>query len=133
MSCCCCRCLQPAVMLAPAACQQPPLSTPAQQIGPGQITDDTELALCLADGLAGADPAQAFPADAVAARYAWWFWGSEPFDVGTTCSQDFSVEASGRLGEAMAARASSRSQVRAASREAAPAGHSGRLLPAVQR
>ena len=41
-------------------------------VGPGQFTDDTELALCLARGLAGQAPSQGFPASAVARQYAWW-------------------------------------------------------------
>ena len=40
-------------------------------VGPGQFTDDTELALCLAHGLAGQAPSAGFPADAVAREYAW--------------------------------------------------------------
>ena len=40
-------------------------------VGPGQFTDDTELALCLGHGLAGAAPSAGFPTKAVAAQYAW--------------------------------------------------------------
>lgn len=40
-------------------------------IGPGQFTDDTELALCLGRGLAGAAPSAGFPTKAVAAQYSW--------------------------------------------------------------
>jgi ADP-ribosyl-[dinitrogen reductase] hydrolase len=54
----------------------------AHGVGPGQFTDDGELALCLARGLATAPP-PAFPASAVAAQYAAWLAGPPgPFDVG---------------------------------------------------
>jgi ADP-ribosylglycohydrolase len=41
------------------------------EVGRGQFTDDTELALCLAHGLAGHHPSAGFPADSVALQYAW--------------------------------------------------------------
>lgn len=37
-------------------------------VGPGQFTDDTELALILAHGLTGQDPHQGFPAQVSAVR-----------------------------------------------------------------
>ena len=47
-----------------------------------QITDDSELAICLADGLiAGGDPSRGFPDEACAERYKAWY-RSPPFDIG---------------------------------------------------
>ncbi len=40
-------------------------------VGAGQYTDDTELALCLAHGLVGHPPSAGFPSESVAAQYAW--------------------------------------------------------------
>ncbi|KAL4422714.1 hypothetical protein ABPG75_008911 [Micractinium tetrahymenae] len=60
-------------------------------VGPGQFTDDTELALCQAQGLAGHLPSAGFPADAVAQQYAWWCNASRPFDVGITTRRAFSL------------------------------------------
>lgn len=54
-------------------------------VGPGQVTDDSELALCLARGLASAPP-PSFAAAAVAEQYASWLTGPPgPFDVGARC------------------------------------------------
>ena len=50
------------------------------QVGPGQITDDSELALCLAQGLATSKPPN-FPKEAVAQKYADWK-RTGPFDIG---------------------------------------------------
>ncbi|PSC73170.1 ADP-ribosylation Crystallin J1 [Micractinium conductrix] len=61
-------------------------------VGPGQFTDDTELALCQAHGLAGHAPSGGLPASAVAREYAWWCNKSEPFDVGATTHQAFSLD-----------------------------------------
>jgi len=47
---------------------------------PGQITDDCELALCLAHGLAGS---AAFDREAIARHYVRWM-ESPPFDIGNT-------------------------------------------------
>ncbi|HXV61677.1 MAG TPA: ADP-ribosylglycohydrolase family protein, partial [Vicinamibacteria bacterium] len=49
-------------------------------VAPGQVTDDMELTLCLADALADSD---AFDIEAVARSYARWI-DSSPFDIGTT-------------------------------------------------
>lgn len=88
----------------------------------GQFADDTELALCLADGLRGAGPGGPFPADAVAARYR--LQESRPFDVGGTCLAAFSTRVQGGgLGEAMVQRAaqqSMRSQANGALMRATP-------------
>jgi ADP-ribosylglycohydrolase len=55
------------------------------RVAPGQITDDGELALCLARSLAGA---QAVDRDKIARAYVDWFH-SRPFDCGTTTSKAF--------------------------------------------
>ena len=57
-------------------------------VAPGQVTDDTELALALASALADRDPADGFPASAAVDAYRAWF-ASDPFDVGITCSSAF--------------------------------------------
>eukprot|EP00891_Asterochloris_glomerata_P009579 jgi/Astpho2/9579/fgenesh1_pg.00146_%23_31_t len=49
-------------------------------VGPGQVSDDTELAQCLALGLARGRP-PIFPAEAVARYYADWY-STGPFDIG---------------------------------------------------
>lgn len=58
------------------------------RLGPGQITDDSELALSLARGLLGHSPRDGFPMESVARQYALWF-ESKPFDIGITCSKAF--------------------------------------------
>jgi ADP-ribosylglycohydrolase len=61
------------------------------RVAPGQITDDGELALCLARSLAGA---QAVDRDKIARAYVDWFH-SGPFDCGTTTSKAFGQSESG--------------------------------------
>lgn len=48
---------------------------------PGQVTDDSELALCLAKGLAEGEGI--FSLDRIARYYGYWI-NSEPFDLGNT-------------------------------------------------
>ena len=50
------------------------------QVAPGQITDDGELTLCLAQALA---QSQSFEIETVAQSYAQWL-ASKPFDIGST-------------------------------------------------
>ena len=50
------------------------------QVAPGQITDDGELALCLARGLVGQ---KEFDIERIAEKYAAWI-ASDPFDIGFT-------------------------------------------------
>lgn len=59
-------------------------------LGPGQITDDSELALSLARGLVDRSPRDGFPAESVARQYADWM-SSKPFDCGGTCGAAFGV------------------------------------------
>ncbi|KAG2453926.1 hypothetical protein HYH02_002129 [Chlamydomonas schloesseri] len=59
-------------------------------VGPGQITDDSELALALASGLSQGEPTEGFPAEHVAQSYGAWL-NSHPFDVGNTCRTAFSA------------------------------------------
>jgi ADP-ribosylglycohydrolase len=61
------------------------------RVAPGQITDDGELALCLARSLAGA---QAVDRDKIAREYVGWF-DSQPFDCGTTTGKAFGQSESG--------------------------------------
>lgn len=78
----------------------------AHRVGRGQITDDSELALSLARGLVGHDPALGFPVEAVAIKYTEWR-KSKPFDIGATCSLAFRVapDADGNYAETMTAAA----------------------------
>ena len=55
------------------------------RVAPGQVTDDGELALCLARSLAGAD---AVDRDKIAGAYVGWC-NSHPFDVGNATSNAF--------------------------------------------
>lgn len=57
-------------------------------VAPGQVTDDTELALALASVLRGKRPGEGFPADEVFGAYHAWL-KSAPFDVGITCRNAF--------------------------------------------
>jgi len=54
-------------------------------VAPGQITDDGELTLCLARGLAGK---KLFNIETIAMQYHWWT-ASSPFDVGRTTQNAF--------------------------------------------
>jgi ADP-ribosyl-[dinitrogen reductase] hydrolase len=60
----------------------------ALRVGPGQVTDDSELAMSLACALQGRDPARGFPLDTVASAYVAWYL-SRPFDSGLTCGRAF--------------------------------------------
>ncbi|AGE50346.1 ADP-ribosyl glycohydrolase [Acanthocystis turfacea Chlorella virus Canal-1] len=54
------------------------------RLSPGQITDDSELSLCLARGiLDGISSGEGFNCDRIAKRYAQWLL-SRPFDIGKT-------------------------------------------------
>jgi ADP-ribosylglycohydrolase len=91
----------------------------AHALGPGQFTDDSELALCLAAGLAtrpcagGPRGPAPFPLDAVAHAYGRWL-ESPPFDVGATCAA--SMAAATPAGAAPAVGVGRRMQARAAER-----------------
>jgi ADP-ribosyl-[dinitrogen reductase] hydrolase len=60
------------------------------RVGPGQVTDDGELTLALWQAIRNHDPKQGPPVDEILAAYARWY-GSEPFDVGGTCSLAFEL------------------------------------------
>jgi ADP-ribosyl-[dinitrogen reductase] hydrolase len=62
-------------------------------VGPGQFTDDSELAISLACALHGKDPKQGFPKLQIATMYSKWFL-SRPFDIGCTCARAFSSKPS---------------------------------------
>ena len=51
-------------------------------MGPGQVTDDSEMALCLLQGLLASAPPK-LPIEDIARKYAEWH-RSEPFDTGVT-------------------------------------------------
>jgi ADP-ribosylglycohydrolase len=94
---------------------------------PGQVTDDTELALALARSIVERG---GYEADAAAERYAGWL-ESEPFDVGGTTSQAFRGHARAGQGLAarMAAQASRESQANGSLMRQSPLGVHGALLP----
>lgn len=50
-------------------------------VGPGQITDDSELALCLAQALKHHPASGPIPLDDIAVWYGKWL-NSLPFDIG---------------------------------------------------
>lgn len=87
------------------------------RLGPGQVTDDTELALSMATGLL-----QGSSLEAVARAYSAWF-GTHPFDVGRTCNTAFSAPITTRTAQAMAqhARASAYSKANGALMRVHPA------------
>ena len=94
---------------------------------PGQITDDTELALALARSLADRGR---YDADDVASRYAGWY-RSGPFDVGGTIRRAFSVGRPGDAGLAAAfeAAANPSSQANGSLMRISPLGVHGWRLP----
>ena len=56
-------------------------------VGPGQVTDDSEMALCLLRGLEqGAPPS--LPEEAIARAYSDWY-NTGPFDIGARRTPDF--------------------------------------------
>mmetsp|Transcript_15555 Transcript_15555/g.25756 ORF Transcript_15555/g.25756 Transcript_15555/m.25756 type:complete len:345 (+) Transcript_15555:88-1122(+) len=77
-------------------------------VGPGQITDDSELALSLAFALCESDQKE-LPLNEIAANYVDWY-NSNPFDCGVTCSNSFSIErgSNGLASELMIARSACR-------------------------
>lgn len=94
---------------------------------PGQVTDDTELALALARSIVERGR---YDADAAAEGYAGWLQ-SDPFDVGGTTSQAFRGHARAGQGLAarMAAQASRESQANGSLMRQSPLGVHGALLP----
>lgn len=68
------------------------------RVGPGQFTDDSELAISLASALADRRPAAGFPLTKVAEKYHVWY-KSHPFDIGTTCSRAFQHNTASKMME----------------------------------
>jgi ADP-ribosylglycohydrolase len=93
----------------------------------GQCTDDSELALALARTLAVRGT---YDENAIARAYGEWY-GSRPFDIGTTTSQAFSAAARARSKHAAASRkaASRSSQSNGALMRISPLGIFGWSLP----
>eukprot|EP00877_Chromochloris_zofingiensis_P007455 jgi/Chrzof1/2963/Cz12g06070.t1 len=56
------------------------------EVGPGQITDDSEMAMCLARALSQHEVSTQLPVDDIAAWYGKWLQ-SPPFDIGITTSK----------------------------------------------
>lgn len=94
---------------------------------PGQITDDTELALSLARALV---KQQRYDADEAAAAYARWRT-SEPFDCGMATDQAFGrgLESGPGLAERMRARANQKTQANGSLMRSSPLGLFGAALP----
>jgi len=86
-------------------------------VGPGQITDDSELMLALLHGLRGSHPS-AFPAEAVAQRYIDWLQ-SRPFDMGNTTRLAFSARSPSEV-PVLAAQLNTGSEANGALMRAAP-------------
>ena len=62
----------------------------AVKVGSGQLTDDSELAISLANALSFRNPDDGLPIEQIALNYSEWFY-SNPFDIGSTCAQAFST------------------------------------------
>jgi ADP-ribosyl-[dinitrogen reductase] hydrolase len=60
------------------------------QVGPGQVTDDSELAISLAIALYKSNPRDGLPIDEIASQYSQWY-ESRPFDMGNTCGRAFGI------------------------------------------
>lgn len=58
-------------------------------VGPGQITDDSELEIGILNALVKSSTRCQYPLEMVAEEYIYWF-NSSPFDIGSTCSNAFS-------------------------------------------
>lgn len=97
------------------------------QVAAGQVTDDTELALCLARSLARLGR---YDADDVAAGYARWR-ASEPFDCGMATDQAFGrgLGLGPGLAERMRQRASRKTQANGSLMRSSPLGIFGATLP----
>ncbi len=67
------------------------------QVAPGQITDDGELTLCLAQALA---QSQSFEIETVAQNYARWV-ASKPFDIGSTTASSLGSYSQSRWQEVL--------------------------------
>lgn len=100
------------------------------RVQPGQVTDDTELALALARSLAEVGT---WDADRVAWRYLGWF-RSRPFDIGSTTAQAFGDPRGEVAGSAAALerRANRASQANGSLMRASPLGVFGWQLPEEQ-
>ncbi len=96
---------------------------------PGQVTDDTELALALARSLVDR---RGFELDDLARAYLRWY-RSEPFDIGGTTAQAFGplAESEG-MAQLMFARASQQSQANGSLMRQSPLAIFGWSLPAGQ-
>jgi ADP-ribosylglycohydrolase len=97
------------------------------QLLPGQVTDDTELALCLARSLARS---KRYDEEDVAAAYARWR-RSEPFDCGMATDTAFgrSLATGPGLAERMRQRASQKTQANGSLMRSSPLGLFGAALP----
>lgn len=98
-------------------------------VAPGQITDDGELMLCLAQALA---ESSTFDLERIARTYAAWI-DSPPFDIGTTTSRALGAARSGQAYAATmtaAARYSMDSKANGSLMRAAPLGVWGHRLTA---
>ena len=97
------------------------------QLAPGQVTDDTELALCLARSLVKQGR---YDEEDAAAAYVRWF-RSDPFDIGNATRQAFGGEGSNAPGMAarMRGRANQTTQANGSLMRSSPLGIFGATLP----
>ncbi len=97
-------------------------------VGPGQITDDSELEIAILNGLVKSKNVCQYPVELVAEEYIYWI-NSYPFDVGTTCSNAFSnaLNSSDMMRNAL--KLKSQSQANGALMRAAVIGVWGRNCP----
>ena len=97
----------------------------AHRVGPGQITDDSELALCLAYGLLSDSW------EAVAMHYNRWIQ-TAPFDIGNTCRVAFTHSKTAQAMTRAAARNNMASKANGALMRLSPAIVYGCRLPVSQ-
>ncbi len=101
-------------------------------VGPGQITDDSELEIAILNGLVKSktftNNTCEYPLDLVAEEYIYWI-NSYPFDVGTTCSNAFTGALNYRDMMRNALKLKSQSQANGALMRAAVIGVWGRNCP----
>lgn len=93
----------------------------AHNVGPGQITDDSELDLALLAALSsgGRSSFSKFPIEAIAANYIAWH-RSIPFDMGMTCGRALAFAESAADAQANAMRYSMLSEANGALMRSAP-------------
>lgn len=93
-------------------------------VAPGQITDDGELTLCLAQALA---ESQKFEIESIAQNYARWI-DSNPFDIGTTTSASLGAYSQGNFLGLFRTRSYAATMTRAAAKHCMSSKANGSLM-----